>query len=161
MNEEIARGIQEEKSGTKGNNMMLRRKLTYSALKNSLEVREKVKKLEPEIDLLIEKAYIESVEEWLDNIEEHINSATEKIQMYKKHRIKVYKYELAELKEMKKAAKLKGKDREKYILDRAHREMIMFGSCHIIWKTKKRILKEVYNIDWLTPAEENPEICFD
>ena len=35
------------------------------------------------------------------------------------------------------------------------------GSCHIIWRYEKRILKERYNIDWKTPAEEHPDILFD
>ena len=35
------------------------------------------------------------------------------------------------------------------------------GSCHIIWKLEKRILKQRYNIDWKTPAEEHPDWRFD
>lgn len=37
----------------------------------------------------------------------------------------------------------------------------LLGSCHSYWSTKKRILKEEYGIDWLTPAECNPEIRYD
>lgn len=36
-----------------------------------------------------------------------------------------------------------------------------FGSCHYYWANKKRILKEKYGIDWKSPAELNPHICFD
>lgn len=32
------------------------------------------------------------------------------------------------------------------------------GFCHIVWETKKRILKEKYGMEWKTPAEENPDI---
>ena len=35
------------------------------------------------------------------------------------------------------------------------------GYCHFVWRYKKRILKEKYGIDWLTPAERNPNIRFD
>ncbi|MFH1173013.1 MAG: hypothetical protein V1692_00615 [bacterium] len=35
------------------------------------------------------------------------------------------------------------------------------GLCHIIWRHQKRILKEKHNIDWKSPAEENPHIIFD
>lgn len=35
------------------------------------------------------------------------------------------------------------------------------GSCHIYWSKKKRILKEKYGIDWNSPSELNPHICFD
>ena len=35
------------------------------------------------------------------------------------------------------------------------------GYCHVYWRTKKRILKEKYNIDWRSPAELNPHIIFD
>lgn len=35
------------------------------------------------------------------------------------------------------------------------------GFCHVYWHTKKRILKEKYNIDWRSPAELNPWIRFD
>lgn len=35
------------------------------------------------------------------------------------------------------------------------------GYVHIFWGTKKRILKQKYNIDWRTPSELNPHIIFD
>ena len=35
------------------------------------------------------------------------------------------------------------------------------GYCHLYWETKKRILKEKYNIEWLSPAELNPMVFFD
>lgn len=37
----------------------------------------------------------------------------------------------------------------------------VFGSCHTRWAIEKSILKERYNIDWLTPAERNPHIKYD
>lgn len=36
-----------------------------------------------------------------------------------------------------------------------------FGSCHQIWNTRKRILKEEYGMDWHTPQEMNPSCHFD
>lgn len=36
-----------------------------------------------------------------------------------------------------------------------------FGTCHIYWSYKKEILKNDYNIDWMSPAELNPTIMFD
>tara|TARA_B100000315_G_C14395764_1_gene504145 strand:- start:641 stop:853 length:213 start_codon:yes stop_codon:yes gene_type:complete len=36
-----------------------------------------------------------------------------------------------------------------------------FGFCHRHWEEKKRILKETYGISWKSPADMNPEICFD
>lgn len=35
------------------------------------------------------------------------------------------------------------------------------GSCHTIWSIKKRILKEKYGMDWLSPADLHPDIIFD
>lgn len=35
------------------------------------------------------------------------------------------------------------------------------GFCHLYWNTKKRILKEQFNLDWKTPAELNPDCRFD
>ena len=35
------------------------------------------------------------------------------------------------------------------------------GFCHVFWATQKRILKDKYGIDWKTPAEENPQNCYD
>ena len=35
------------------------------------------------------------------------------------------------------------------------------GLCHRIWTRKKQSLKEMYDIDWLTPAEKRPETIFD
>lgn len=37
----------------------------------------------------------------------------------------------------------------------------VFGSCHTRWAIEKSILKERYNIDWLTPAKRNPHIKYD
>lgn len=35
------------------------------------------------------------------------------------------------------------------------------GFCHLYWRTKKRILKEQFGVDWKTPAEMNPGVLFD
>ena len=35
------------------------------------------------------------------------------------------------------------------------------GFCHSYWATKKSILKDKYGIDWKSPAEMNPQTCFD
>lgn len=35
------------------------------------------------------------------------------------------------------------------------------GFCHLYWRTKKRILKEEFGIEWKTPAEMNPGVMFD
>lgn len=35
------------------------------------------------------------------------------------------------------------------------------GQCHKLWKYKKQLLKNKYNIDWKSPAELNPEIIFE
>lgn len=35
------------------------------------------------------------------------------------------------------------------------------GFFHLYWGTKKRILKEKYDIDWSSPAELNLGIMFD
>lgn len=35
------------------------------------------------------------------------------------------------------------------------------GFCHAYWYTKKKILKEKYNMDWKSPAELHPGIMFD
>ena len=35
------------------------------------------------------------------------------------------------------------------------------GYCHLYWNTKKRILKEKYRIEWMTPSECNPQSRFD
>ena len=42
-----------------------------------------------------------------------------------------------------------------------HPERDMLGFCHTIWETKKRILKEKHGIEWKSPSEMNPDICFD
>ena len=35
------------------------------------------------------------------------------------------------------------------------------GYCHGFWATKKHILREEYGIEWKTPAELHPDICYD
>lgn len=42
-----------------------------------------------------------------------------------------------------------------------HPQRGSMGFVHLVWDTKKRILKQKYNIDWLSPAEMNPHILFD
>ena len=37
----------------------------------------------------------------------------------------------------------------------------LLGYCHTFWETKKRVLKEDYGIEWLTPAECFPDVRFD
>ncbi len=35
------------------------------------------------------------------------------------------------------------------------------GSCHLVWRRKKEILKEEFDIDWYSPREMNPRVIFD
>lgn len=35
------------------------------------------------------------------------------------------------------------------------------GYCHLYWGAKKRILKEDYGIEWKSPSELNPYVCYD
>jgi hypothetical protein len=35
------------------------------------------------------------------------------------------------------------------------------GYCHKYWYYKKKYLKEIYGIDWKSPAELNPNTIFD
>ncbi len=35
------------------------------------------------------------------------------------------------------------------------------GGCHLLWAAKKRILKTQFGLEWQTPAELNPDVCFD
>lgn len=37
----------------------------------------------------------------------------------------------------------------------------VMGKCHVLWHAQKMVLKEKYDIDWLTPAECFPDIIFD
>lgn len=36
-----------------------------------------------------------------------------------------------------------------------------FGSCHAIWYQRKKLLMERYGIEWFSPVELNPGVCFD
>ena len=35
------------------------------------------------------------------------------------------------------------------------------GFCYTYWKRKKQLLKEMFNINWQSPAELNPGVRFD
>jgi len=35
------------------------------------------------------------------------------------------------------------------------------GSCHLVWRRKKQILKDEFGIDWYSPREMNPRVIFD
>src|ERR1051326_244384 len=35
------------------------------------------------------------------------------------------------------------------------------GFCHLLWRTKQRILARQFSIVWFSPAEMNPYILFD
>lgn len=48
--------------------------------------------------------------------------------------------------------------------DRATEEVgrpFQMGTCHLIWRRKKQILKEEFGIDWYSPSEMNPGARFD
>ena len=36
-----------------------------------------------------------------------------------------------------------------------------FGSCHVFWAHKKRLLWKRHRIRWRTPSEMNPYVMFD
>lgn len=40
-------------------------------------------------------------------------------------------------------------------------EELYFGTCHIIWKYKKRILRNEYHMIWRSPQDLCPYCCFD
>lgn len=40
-------------------------------------------------------------------------------------------------------------------------EASFIGRCHLEWHLKKEILKKKHNIDWKSPSEMNPDVCFD
>ena len=35
------------------------------------------------------------------------------------------------------------------------------GWCHMFWGVKEQILQEEYGVEWFSPAEMNPNVCFD
>lgn len=43
----------------------------------------------------------------------------------------------------------------------AGEDRLSMGFCHLFWRTKQRILREHYGLEWRTPAELNPEVLFD
>ena len=36
-----------------------------------------------------------------------------------------------------------------------------FGSCYLFWAAKKKILRDRYGIEWMSPADEYPDMRFD
>jgi hypothetical protein len=42
-----------------------------------------------------------------------------------------------------------------------HPQRGAMGFCHVVWGTKKRLLKNKYGIDWRSPDEMNPQVIFD
>lgn len=47
------------------------------------------------------------------------------------------------------------------LLDEEFKDKMGRGYCHEYWRRKKQLLKEMYNIDWSSPAELNPGVLFD
>lgn len=47
------------------------------------------------------------------------------------------------------------------LLEKEFKDENHLGMCYKIWARKKQLLKQLYNIDWKSPAELNPEINFD
>ena len=50
--------------------------------------------------------------------------------------------------------------------DRAHQEVSggkyeHLGTCHLIWRRQKEILKEEHGITWYSPSEMNPRVIYD
>lgn len=58
-------------------------------------------------------------------------------------------------------------DEEKFaavdkIIEKEYGDLIgVRGSCHELWAIRKRLLKELYDIDWKTPAERRRFTKFD
>lgn len=50
---------------------------------------------------------------------------------------------------------------DKIVAEEFKNEINTIGICHAMWSRKKQLLKIMYDIDWQTPAELNPEIIFD
>lgn len=109
----------------------------------------------------LDKLILEEVKKDIINELNSIDNKKEIIKSYKKHKLDVPDYLIKEYKDLKRVRRLPKKAKEKYIEDKAHERLNMFGSCHYQWQIKKRVLKEKYGIDWLTPAERHPEIMYD
>jgi hypothetical protein len=62
---------------------------------------------------------------------------------------------------LKKLIELAGQEAEKILKESSPGCDKWLGYCHSVWGEQQRILKEKYGIDWKTPAELNPDICFD
>ena len=50
--------------------------------------------------------------------------------------------------------------------ERAHQEVSggkceHLGTCHLIWRRKKEILKEEHGTTWYSPSEMNPRVIYD
>lgn len=43
----------------------------------------------------------------------------------------------------------------------AEEDRNLMGFCHLFRRTKQRILRERYGVEWRTPVELNPQIIFD
>jgi hypothetical protein len=66
---------------------------------------------------------------------------------------------------------MKMDSRLKPLIDAADREAMAeladhetqgrLGFCYVFWRTKKRILKQKYGVDWKDPSELNPHAIFD
>ena len=56
-------------------------------------------------------------------------------------------------------SEVEAKIEKKYPPDHPSREQL--GFCHAYWRIQKKILKEDYGIDWMTPAELAPHVNYD
>ena len=70
------------------------------------------------------------------------------------------------IKNIRKEKSLRLRYREQFeevekILDKEFEGPAYRGKCHAVWDRKKQLLKEMYDIDWKSPAELNPHIDFD
>ena len=64
-------------------------------------------------------------------------------------------------KELDQKSKKQFEEVEKFLTKEFKGKKHILGMCHSIWYRKKRLLKEMYNIDWISPKELNPGIIFD
>jgi hypothetical protein len=46
-------------------------------------------------------------------------------------------------------------------LQKLHAKYFGLGFCYVIWRVKKKILLEQYNIIWKSPSDLSPDIMFD
>lgn len=139
--------------------------LPQTPKRNSPQVVKQVERLDAAIGQMLEEKYRQIVENRLKHPSRHEGVLLERVESAKRNGHDQSSPLLQALQndlfEFLQSAAFTPEEREAYIARHAVRVRDTMGSSGYVYTMKQRILRDDFDIEWYTPAEEYPEYDFD